>query len=122
MDFRLRPSCRAIAQSFGHLIGNTDMHFGNLAFFLDDRLPLRLAPLYDMLPMLWAPRPGEGEPNPDFAPKPPLPRNTEVWLDAAKLAENFWARVVESSLISDAFRPIAVRAGSAVKALRLRFD
>ena len=111
-----------LRQTFGHLIGNTDMHFGNLAFFLEDRLPLRLAPLYDMLPMLWAPRPGEGEPNPDFAPKPPLPRNTEVWLEAAKLAENFWARVEESSLVSDAFRPIAVRAGSVVKALRLRFD
>ncbi|MEO7067525.1 MAG: HipA domain-containing protein, partial [Rhodanobacter sp.] len=25
---------------FGRLIGNTDMHFGNLAFYLDDRLPL----------------------------------------------------------------------------------
>jgi hypothetical protein len=32
---------------FGRLIGNTDMHFGNLAFFLEPELPLRLAPTYD---------------------------------------------------------------------------
>ena len=41
--------------AFGELIGNTDMHFGNLAFWLADTLPFQVAPAYDMLPMLWAP-------------------------------------------------------------------
>jgi hypothetical protein len=43
--------------SFGHYIGNTDMHSGNLSFFVDDiNTPrLRLAPVYDMLPMMWKP-------------------------------------------------------------------
>jgi hypothetical protein len=111
-----------LRKAFGDLIGNTDMHFGNLAFFLEDRLPLRLAPLYDMVPMLWAPRPGEGQPNPEFTPKPPLPRDSDIWLDAAKLAENFWARVEASPRVSEPFRLIAARAGSAIKTLRSRFD
>jgi serine/threonine protein kinase HipA of HipAB toxin-antitoxin module len=38
--------------AFGELIANTDMHFGNLAFFLNDTLPFRVTPAYDMLPML----------------------------------------------------------------------
>jgi HipA-like C-terminal domain len=43
--------------SFGHYIGNTDMHSGNLSFFVDDIITprLRLAPVYDMLPMMWKP-------------------------------------------------------------------
>lgn len=43
--------------AFGHYIGNTDMHSGNLSFFVDDVITpkLRLAPVYDMLPMMWRP-------------------------------------------------------------------
>jgi len=40
---------------FGRLIGNSDMHQGNLSFRLVDRGPLPLAPAYDMLPMSLAP-------------------------------------------------------------------
>ena len=41
---------------FGRLVGNTDMHEDNLAF----RPGLTLAPVYDMLPMLYAPLRGGG--------------------------------------------------------------
>jgi hypothetical protein len=43
--------------AFGHYIGNTDMHSGNLSFFVDDVVApkIRLAPVYDMLPMMWRP-------------------------------------------------------------------
>ena len=43
--------------AFGHYIGNTDMHSGNLSFFVDDVITpkIRLAPVYDMLPMMWKP-------------------------------------------------------------------
>ena len=43
--------------AFGHYIGNTDMHSGNLSFFVDDVIApkFRLAPVYDMLPMMWRP-------------------------------------------------------------------
>jgi hypothetical protein len=42
---------------FGRLIGNTDMHFGNLSLWADEPAKPRfaLAPLYDMLPMRWRP-------------------------------------------------------------------
>jgi hypothetical protein len=45
------------AYVFGQFIGNTDMHFGNLSFFVQDviRPRFELAPIYDMLPMMWRP-------------------------------------------------------------------
>jgi HipA-like C-terminal domain len=48
--------------AFGHYIGNTDMHSGNLSFFVDDVIKpkIRLAPVYDMLPMMWRPDPHHG--------------------------------------------------------------
>ncbi len=51
----LRHIARIFA--FGHYIGNTDMHSGNLSFFVDDVIEpkIRLAPVYDMLPMMWRP-------------------------------------------------------------------
>jgi HipA-like C-terminal domain len=47
----------ATLHAFGHYIGNTDMHFGNLSFFVDDVITpkISLAPVYDMLPMMWKP-------------------------------------------------------------------
>ena len=106
---------------FGQLIGNTDMHFGNLACFLDNGLPLRLAPTYDMLPMLWAPRPGSAEPVPIFSPAPPLPGDQATWSQAATLAIEFWQRVAQSAQVSDAFRPHAENALAAVRSLHARF-
>ena len=48
--------------AFGKYIGNTDMHSGNLAFFVDEVIKpkIRLAPVYDMLPMMWKPDPHQG--------------------------------------------------------------
>jgi hypothetical protein len=55
---------------FGRLIGNSDMHAGNLSLFIDlEGLAsrgvsatgrFRLAPVYDMLPMRWRPDPVSG--------------------------------------------------------------
>ena len=106
---------------FGQLIGNTDMHFGNLACFLDNGLPLRLTPAYDMLPMLWAPRPGSAEPAPVFSPAPPLPGDQSVWSQAASLAIEFWQRVAQTAQASDSFRRHAENALAAVRSLHDRF-
>jgi len=43
------------AATFGRLIGNSDMHCGNVSFFMSPGNPLALAPSYDMLPMMYAP-------------------------------------------------------------------
>lgn len=106
---------------FGRLIGNTDMRFGNLAFFLDLGLPLALAPTYDMLPMLWAPRPGDATPAPEFTPPAPLPQELALWPEAATLAERFWTLVEADERVSDGFRPHAAAALRAVRTLRARF-
>lgn len=106
---------------FGRLIGNTDMHFGNLAFFLEPELPLRLAPTYDMLPMLWAPRPGDATPAPEFTPLAPMPQELELWPEAAKMAEDFWQRLEADARVSENFRPLAAAALRAVRTLRARF-
>ena len=45
---------------FGTLIGNSDMHSGNLSFVAERGRPYNLAPAYDMTPMALAPRTGGG--------------------------------------------------------------
>jgi len=107
-----------LRHAFGRLIGNTDMHFGNLAFWLDDALPFRLAPAYDMLPMLWAPAPGNATPATDFAPPLPLPAEREIWHEAAGWADDFWQRVAADPLVSRAFATIAESALATVRRLR----
>lgn len=110
-----------LRHAFGTLIGNTDMHFGNLAFWLDDTLPFRVAPAYDMLPMLWAPTVGSATPNPVFAPLPPTPAQADDWAIAAGWAEVFWQRVAADARISAEFAVIAREAGASVAQLRERF-
>ena len=107
-----------LRHAFGRLIGNTDMHFGNLAFWFDDALPFRLAPAYDMLPMLWAPVAGEATPAPEFAPALPLPADREVWHEAAGWAAGFWAELAESPLVSAEFAGLARAAGAALARAR----
>lgn len=41
--------------AFGTLIGNTDMHGGNLSFVSEHGRPYNIAPAYDMTPMAFAP-------------------------------------------------------------------
>jgi len=110
-----------LRHAFGQLIGNTDMHFGNLACFLDNGLPFRLTPTYDMLPMLWAPRPGSAEPDPIFSPAPPLPGDQVIWSQAANLAIEFWQRVAQSPQVSNSFHLHAEKSLAAVRSLCARF-
>jgi hypothetical protein len=107
--------------AFGGLIGNVDMHFGNLSFWLDDTLPFRPAPAYDMLPMAWAPSvQGEMIERP-FAPPPPLPATLPAWSDAAGWAEDFWARVAVDPAVTSEFAQRARQAGEQVARLRAHF-
>jgi len=107
-------------QAFGELIGNSDMHAGNLTFFLGDTLPLRVTPCYDMLPMMWAPSPQGEIVNRPFAPAPPVPNLIEPWRDAAALAEDFWERVVGDDRITPSFALIAENALGVVRQLMRR--
>ena len=96
---------------FGQLIGNTDMHDGNLSF--EPRMSpattsLILAPAYDMLPMLYAPQRGVELPQVNFAPRLPLPAERAAWTYAATAAEQFWSRAADDARIGAEFRAIWV--------------
>lgn len=96
------------------------MHAGNLAFWLTDPLPFRLAPAYDMLPMLWAPGP-QGEIMPRrFTPTPPTPENHGPWSEAFGWAADFWERVAGDGELSPEFARIAQEAQAATASLKTR--
>ncbi len=106
---------------FGRMIGNTDMHFGNLGFFLDDALPLQLAPSYDMLPMLYRPAANGSLVPRDYQPPTPLPAALAHWQKAAAWGVTYWQRVAQHPQISVDFRRIADDNRGRLTALRQRF-
>ncbi|MCW1925240.1 type II toxin-antitoxin system HipA family toxin YjjJ [Luteolibacter arcticus] len=108
-------------QAFGELIGNTDMHAGNLAFRMTDSLPFVLAPAYDMLPMLWAPGPQGELMDRAFAPQPPVPAAAEAWREMLLLAREFWSRVIADQRVSREFAATARMAGEVLTRLHERF-
>jgi len=93
---------------FGQMIANADMHFGNLSFFLDDALPLRLTPSYDMLPMMYRPASSGELVARRFQPSAPLTDDLAAWNAVAGWAELYWQQVADHPDISDDFREIAV--------------
>jgi len=104
--------------SFGELIGNSDMHAGNLAFWMDDALPFRITPAYDMLPMLWAPG-AQGEiMERAFAPPPPLPASRKLWQEASAWAALFWDRVANDTRLSAEFGHFARTSSALLQRLR----
>lgn len=95
----------SLLQAFGALIGNTDMHTGNLSFISDQGGPYNLAPAYDMLPMGFAPRSGGALPSElndislhaEIAP--------EIWLRASQAAQRYLHRLRNDALFSASFQP-----------------
>jgi hypothetical protein len=96
---------------FGQLIGNSDMHDGNLSLrprVSNSSAALGVAPAYDMLPMLYAPQRGVELAPVTFAPRLPLPAEREDWQQAAAAATQFWSRAADDARISAPFRAICV--------------
>lgn len=88
---------------FGVLIGNTDMHLGNLGLIPQNGC-YSVAPAYDMLPMAWAPLPG-GEIAPGrWSPALPLPSERDLWQRMCTLAIEFWNTCAADPRISTGFR------------------
>jgi HipA-like C-terminal domain len=97
---------------FGQLIANTDMHDGNLSFQpvrRADQAALQLAPIYDMLPMAYAPVRGVELPPRTYAPRLPLPSEKGLWSQAARAAVAFWERAAADERISPGFRAVCAR-------------
>ena len=100
---------------FGQLIGNTDMHEGNLSFRPGPSL--KLAPIYDMLPMMYAPVRGVELPQRQLAPQLPLPGERELWMQAAHAATAYWDTAGKDRRISPAFRAICKENAGLLRAI-----
>lgn len=96
-----------LLEAYGLLIANTDRHYGNISFLLQDD-DWRLSPTYDMLPMLYAPVKGELVER-DFASRKlqPTSHTLAVWPQAKQLAQQFWRSVAADTRVSDAFKALA---------------
>jgi hypothetical protein len=118
-DDRIDDEAHATVQlvaTFGSLIANTDRHFGNLTFF--DRYDGRfqLAPIYDMLPMLFAPEHDQIAAR-TFVPPGPTSQNLRVYGRARELAERYWRICADDERISAAFRQICAACLQSLEAL-----
>ena len=95
----------ALLQAFGVLIGNTDMHAGNLSFVSEHGRPYQLAPAYDMLPMGFAPRSG-GEIPASLSPaRIHAYISHRVWHSAEQIARGYVTALREETGFSPAFQP-----------------
>ena len=90
--------------AFGRLIGNSDMHRGNLSFVPASMM--QVAPVYDMLPMMFAPLQGGEIPSVSFAPELPMPADKPAWDQASKAAQAFWLSASQDFRISAPFRTL----------------
>ena len=106
-----------LLEAYGLLIANTDRHYGNISFLLDDD-DWRLSPTYDMLPMFYAPVKGELVER-DFAARrlQPTSQTLTVWPQAKQLALQFWHSVAADARVSDAFKALALANAEVVEKL-----
>jgi hypothetical protein len=91
--------------AYGSLIGNSDMHSGNLSFIAELGRPYDIAPAYDMTPMTFAPRSGGGLPETIVDTNISASVSNETWRRAEKLARAFFTRVMAAAEFSDRFGP-----------------
>ncbi|TVP80016.1 MAG: hypothetical protein EA353_04940 [Puniceicoccaceae bacterium] len=87
-------------ERFGELIANTDMHFGNLSYFLPDEAPYPLAPVYDMLPMQFPPAAPARSSSAASSPPSPNPKTRpppeEKVAHASSVSRSCWTRWTRS--------------------------
>jgi len=94
-------------ETFGHWIGNSDMHPGNLSLRpgVDS---FTLLPVYDMLPMRLA-RTGEALDSIELAPPIRRPTNEAIWEASGRLAQSYWEELGDDVDLSGEFRSFAGR-------------
>jgi hypothetical protein len=105
-----------LVAAFGELIANTDRHFGNLSMHDAHAGRFELAPIYDMLPMLFAPE------HDQIAPRrfqPPLPTSVTLalWPQARALAQAYWRALGDDARVGEEFRRISGECLRALEAL-----
>jgi hypothetical protein len=90
---------------YGHWIGNTDMHLGNLSMTVTE-CGFKLLPAYDMLPMIYAPVRGEIVKRNFILPVRPM-QQADLWQSSGEVALEFWEIVAADKRVSKEFRQIA---------------
>lgn len=111
----------------GDLIGNNDRHLGNLSVSFEGVRPMLLTPIYDFLPMIYAPSTIHG------IPKAPLSVGAETLerhLQASRgslqpedvrcavsAATRFWARCADDDDLSEEMRQISMENVARIRAL-----
>ena len=95
----------ALFWAFGTLIGNTDMHHGNLSFISSCGRPYYLAPAYDILPMGFAPKAGGAIVNTLRPASLPDVVSADIWREALDLAGNFLSMADSCDRFSASFTP-----------------
>ncbi len=92
------------------MIGNTDMHFGNLSLWADEPSSAKfsIAPVYDMLPMRWRADSFAGL-HDYSAFEPPQRRMPSLpgEVSPRSVAQEFWAAAAKHAPLSRAFRDVA---------------
>jgi hypothetical protein len=105
-----------LVATFGELIANTDRHFGNLAFIDRYDGKFELAPIYDMLPMLYKPEHDQIAER-IFEPPTPTTSTMQSYGRAREFSEIYWGRCMQDSRISGEFQAISAACLSALRAL-----
>lgn len=107
--------------AFGTLIGNTDMHSGNLSFLSEHGRLYQLAPAYDMTPMAFAPTAAGELPERLLALHVGEQVPARIWLRALPLAQEFVRRLQAASGLSPGFAPCmaALQQHMALAAVRI---
>lgn len=119
-----RHTCQKIALhwAFGRLIANSDMHQGNLSFLRPQQQPVVLAPMYDMLPMAFAPA-NSGNMRQEVLE---ISLNHDVsgatWRQAESMALEFWQRTSQHPQISASFRAIAAQMWTQLQGMHERIQ
>jgi len=89
--------------AYGCLIGNTDMHHGNLAFLSTQGRPYEIAPAFDILPMTF--KPGSGGQITNTVQPVPLHSalTSNTWRPALGIAQEFLQRLQNDVRLSSDF-------------------
>lgn len=99
---------------FGNLIGNADMHLGNMSLF-PGAAGFELAPVYDMTSMIYRPKTG------GILPHEPLqagPLSTKLSnMNIVPIALKFWSAAQNDARITDDFRFICQQNIAVLKSL-----
>lgn len=107
---------------FGILIGNNDRHLGNASALFDGTRPMALTPIYDFLPMRYAPTATDLYSAPlqwlaDSLATPALDASARSQLFA--VAAGFWRSSAEDEQLSPLMRDISRLNAAALEALRV---